>query len=260
MFLVTSSPRSRPPSESPWLLWLDIAAIAAWGVLMLKYWLTGKLRVLIHPAYAWLCVVAGVGFLIVSIWKALQVRSRRRLSESQQHVSLFPPGWSTGLLLLAACIGLVVTPRPFTSQVALDRGVTDFLGVARIEPQSFRGVTNPEDRTIIDWSRTLSVYPEPDAYAGDPVDVIGFVILPEELSADKLIVARFTITCCAADAYPIGIPVVLPEGEARSQFESDSWIRVRGEMISTTLAERRQVAIAAREIEFVPEPDNPYDY
>jgi uncharacterized repeat protein (TIGR03943 family) len=164
------------------------------------------------------------------------------------------------LLLLAACGGLLFTPRPFASQVALERGVTDFLEVTRVEPQSFRGTADPAERSIIDWSRTLSVYPEPDAYEGQAVDVIGFVIHPPELSDEMMMVARFTITCCAADAYPIGLPVMLPEGRSRQAFEPDSWVRVRGEMLSSTLQDRRQVVVAARTLEMVPEPENPYDY
>lgn len=76
--------------------------------------------------------------------------------------------------------------------------------MTRIEPESFRGANNPEDRSIVDWTRTLSVYPEPEAYAGQPVDVKGFVVHPPKLDEDLIIVARFMITCCAADAYPVG--------------------------------------------------------
>ncbi|MDC0832437.1 TIGR03943 family protein [Geitlerinema sp. CS-897] len=251
--------QTAPKSDPKWLLWLDNLAIAAWGVLILKYWLNGKLRILIHPAYTWLCVAAAIGFLLVATWKSLQLWKRRRLPiVPQQHISLFPPGWSSALLLLAAFAGLVITPRPFTSQVALERGVTDALAITRVEPQSFRANLNPEDRSIIDWTRTLSVYPEPDAYAGDPVDVVGFVIHAPDLPENYFIVARFTITCCAADAYPVGLPVKLTD--ERQAYPPDTWVRVRGKILSAVLQDRRQVAILAEAIESVPEPENPYSY
>ena len=41
--------------------WLDVVAITAWGILMLKYWLTGKLYLLIHPDYFWLAISGGTG-------------------------------------------------------------------------------------------------------------------------------------------------------------------------------------------------------
>ncbi|OAB57839.1 hypothetical protein AY600_16900 [Phormidium willei BDU 130791] len=253
--------RSRPPRLQNWGIWLDIITLFLWGVVMMQYWLTGKLRILIHPAYAWLCILAGICFLLIAAWKALQLRSRRGSPEApQQHISLFPPGWSTGLLLASACIALIFTPRPFASQVALDRGVTDFLSLTRVEPESFRGANNPEDRSIVDWTRTLSVYPEPDAYAGDPVKVDGFIIHPPDLDDNLIIIARFMITCCAADAYPVGLPVQLPPGTSRQDLEPDSWVQIRGEMKSGRLEDRRQVIIAAESLEPIPEPDDPYGY
>ena len=144
--------------------------------------------------------------------------------------------------------------------MALERGVTDFLSMTRIEPESFRGANNPEDRSIVDWTRTLSVYPEPEAYAGQPVDVKGFVVHPPKLDEDLIIVARFMITCCAADAYPVGLPVQLPPGSTRNEFEPDGWLRIRGEMKSGRLEGRRQVIIAAETLDPIPEPDDPYGY
>lgn len=44
--------------------WLDILAITAWGVLLLQYWLTGKLGLLIHPRYFGLTTVTGFVLLI----------------------------------------------------------------------------------------------------------------------------------------------------------------------------------------------------
>ncbi|MFM8009306.1 MAG: TIGR03943 family protein, partial [Dolichospermum sp.] len=34
-------------ASNKFIPWLDVVAIAAWGILMLKYWLTGKLYLLI---------------------------------------------------------------------------------------------------------------------------------------------------------------------------------------------------------------------
>lgn len=53
--------RSRPKPDNR-LLWLDIITMFLWGVVMMQYWLTGKLRLLVHPAFSWLCIVAGFYF------------------------------------------------------------------------------------------------------------------------------------------------------------------------------------------------------
>jgi uncharacterized repeat protein (TIGR03943 family) len=242
------------------LPWLDVVAIAAWGVLMVKYWFTGKLSLLIHPNYFGLVVVAGIALILISIAKARQLwRQRRRQVESTaQHINLFPPGWGSALLLTTAILGLVITPQVFASDKAIQRGVGDFLGSSRMQPQSFRATVRPEERSLVDWVRTLNVYPEPDAYTGQKVKVQGFVIHPQDLGQEYLFLARFVLTCCAADAYPIGLPVKL--STSRQEYKPDSWFEVEGKMETATLSGKRQLTINASSLKSIPQPKTPYGY
>lgn len=243
--------------------WLDVLAIVAWGGLFLKYWITGKLYLLIHPNYMWLTVAAGIALLIVGGLRAAtlirqRLRRVRRSEAETQHLTLLPSGWSSVLLLAVAILGLVISPRAFASQTALDRGVTDTLTMTRVKPQAFRASTNSEDKSIIDWVRTLTVYPEPDAYTGQKVKVQGFVIHPPSLSNQYLLISRFVITCCAADAYPISLPVKLPN--SRDTYKPDSWQEVEGQMVTETLDGKRQLVIEAKALKPIAEPKNPYNY
>ena len=203
-----------PPTQNPKLKiqnfllpWLDVIAIAAWGILLLKYWLNGKLSLLIHPDYFWSAIATSIALLVISGLRAWALLRRRRMIAPLAHITLLAPGLSSGLLLSAAILGLVVTPRVFASQTAIQRGVTDSITLTRSQPQAFHSSRRPEERSLIDWVRTLTVYPEPDAYTGQKVKVQGFVIHPPELPKDYLLLSRFVITCCAADAYPVGLPV-----------------------------------------------------
>ncbi|WP_088240218.1 TIGR03943 family putative permease subunit [Calothrix rhizosoleniae] len=242
------------------LPWLDVLAIIAWGILMLKYWLTGKLSLLIHPNYFGLVVAAGIVLIVISLAKTQQLwRQRRRQTEpSAQHISLFPPGWGSALLLTTAILGLLITPQVFASQKAMQRGVNDLLGTSRIQPQAFTASIRPEERSLVDWVRTLNVYPEPDAYTNQKVKVQGFVIHPLELGQEYLFLAQFVLTCCAADAYPIGLPVKLPT--SRQEYKPDSWLEVEGTMETATLSEKRQLTINAKSLKSIPQPKNPYSY
>lgn len=243
------------------LPWLDVLAITAWGILMLKYWFTGKLSLLIHPNYFWLTVVAGIALIATGIAKARQLwkQGHRRVeSSSTQHISLFPPGWGSALLLTTAILGLMITPQVFASQKAMQRGVNDLLGTSRIQPQAFKASVRPEERSLIDWVRTLNVYPEPDAYTGQKVKVKGFVIHPPELGQEYLFLARFVLTCCAADAYPIGLPVKL--STSRQEYKPDSWLEVEGIMETASLSGKRQLTINASSLKNIPQPKNPYSY
>jgi uncharacterized repeat protein (TIGR03943 family) len=240
--------------------WLEVLAIAAWGVLFLKYWSDGKLYVLIHPNYFWLTVVAGFVLLMVASWRAIILLRQRRSTTEPQHITLFPPSVSSLLLIAIAILGLMIPPRAFASQTALDRGVTDTLNLTRVKPQAFRSGSNSEDKSIIDWLRTVTVYPEPDAYAGQKVKVKGFVIHSPKLPQNYLLISRFILTCCAADAYPVSLPVKLPTNQNRDAYKPDSWLEISGQMVTETLEERRQVTIAAQSLQPISEPKNPYDY
>ncbi|MGA9379651.1 MAG: TIGR03943 family protein [Phormidium sp.] len=249
--------------------WLDVIAIIAWGILLLKYWLTDTLGLLIHPDYFWLVIFGGFGLLIIGgckVWLLLKPYLKRKPKsgrnfippQSEQHITLFPPGVSSIILLTAALLGFLIAPRIFTSQIALQRGVTDTLLMTRAQPKEFKIAKRPEERTLIDWVRTLNVYPEPDAYSGQKVKVAGFVIHSPQLPDNYLLISRFIITCCAADAYPVGLPVKLTS--SRSTFAPDAWLNIEGEMITETLSGKRQLVINANSLTPIPEPKNPYDY
>jgi len=254
----------RPTRRLPWRFILDTLAILLWGVLLLRFWISGRINVLLHPSYVWLAVVAGIFLLALGVFRFIQLvgmgRQYRLTADTPQtqHFNLFPPGWSSALLVAVAVFGMQYSPQAFASQVALQRGVTETLTMTRSQPQSFRGGTRPEDRSLIDWVRTLNVYPEPDAYEGLPARIEGFVIHPDDLPGEYLMLARFVITCCAADVYPVGMPVRLT-GD-RSAYAPDQWFRVEGSMATETLNGQRQLVIQAQQLTPIPEPENPYEY
>ncbi len=254
--------------------WLDTVAILSWGILLLKYWITGKLSILIHPNYFGLTVAGGIGLIIIGgykMWELIKLtRSNHKSPASPtinspripkvEHITLFPPSFGSTLMLSVALIGLVTTPRTFTSQTALERGLTESLPITRLQPQEFRNTTKPEKRSLIEWVRLLNFNPEPDTYIGQKVKVQGFVIHPPNVSEQYIWIGRFIITCCAADAYPVGLPVKLPIGQSRTAFPPDSWLEIEGEASSEELQGKRKLTIQADSLKSIPEPKNPYDY
>ena len=247
--------------------WIDPIAILAWGILLLKYWITGKLNILIHPNYFALTIIGGIGLIgigSVKFWQVVQAHTvesdQPKTSQNLQHISLFPPGWSSVLFLAAAILGLWITPRTFGSHTALQRGLTESLPTTRTQPQEFRTAARPEERSLIEWVRMLNVNPEPDAYTGQKANVTGFIIYPPSLPQGYLWLSRFVITCCAADAYPVGIPVLLPPDTSRQDYPQDSWLEVVGEMTTQTIDGERRLTIKATKLTKIPEPRNPYEY
>ena len=249
-------------STSPWSRsrlpdWLTTAAIAAWGILMLDYWASGKLGLLIHPKYFGLTVTTGLFLAVLACLQGVRL-VRQRSGLRLQHFALIPPSWLSTILLTAALVGLIITPRPFASQTAIQRGLQDNAIVTRTRPQTFRVTSKPESRSLLDWTRTLDVYPEPDAYEGQAVNVEGFVVHTNDLPETYLTLTQFVITCCAADAYPVGLPIKLEQN--RQAYPVDQWFRVKGKMITETLNDRRQLVVLANSLDSIPEPKNPYSY
>lgn len=241
----------------PWPIALDVLALLLWGLMLLRYWWTGLLAVLLHQDYHWLAIGAGWLLLLLAVWRGLGLITSRR-AIGTPHIALLPRKWSLMVLLGIAVFGLIYVPRPFASDTALARGIADPIGLTRSQPQRFARNTPPGERSLIEWIRTLNVYPEPDAYTGDPVEVTGFVIHPPNWDETYLMVARFVLTCCAADAYPVGLPVNLTRD--RTEFTTDSWITVQGEMTTETLDGQRRLVIRPSNVTVVPEPANPYEF
>ena len=153
--------------------------------------------------------------------------------------------------------------------MALQRGVSETLPVTRSLAQNFRATVKPEERSLIEWVRTLDAYPEPDAYTGQKVKVTGFVINLPQLNDNYLLLGRFILTCCAVDAYPVGLPVKLEA--SRSAYPADSWLEITGEMATELLnldtqkvqgvpLQKRQLVIVAKTVKPIPPPADPYGY
>lgn len=237
--------------------WLDITAITAWGILLLKYAIDGTLYILIHPSYYLLVTVTGVCLLLIGIFQSWRLYRGNITNSQELHISLLPQGLTTMLLLGTAIAGLIITPKLFTSHAAIQRGISsESVTVTRSQPQSFRAAVKPESKTLVDWVRTLNNYPEPDAYLGQKVNINGFVFYPKDLPDNYLMLSRFVITCCAADAYPVALPVKFTG--TRQNYPQDSWFQIKGKAIVETFSGSRQFVIEASEIKSIPTPKNPY--
>lgn len=254
---------------------LDILGILAWGLLLLKYSVTGELRLLIHPNYFGLVSFTGgilVVLALVRAWqwsRQLARRQREEVQDTVAHITLLPTGVGSVLLLVTAILGFVIAPTVFSSQVALQRGVSNTLPATQLQTQSFQNNIKPEERSLMDWIRTLNAYPEPDAYAGQKAKITGFVVYPKNLPDNYILLTRFVLTCCAVDVYPVALPVRL-EG-SRTQFPQDTWLEVQGTMETDTLnantqnfkgteSFKRQLVLVADSVKTVPTPADPYSY
>ncbi len=251
---------------------LDIFALMSWGILFLKYSLTRQLVLLIHPNYFWLVTITGIILLSISIYKIYEILTDKitdNVTTNEEHITLFPPIFSSSLLITIAVLALLIPPKILASDTALQRGISDSLPITRIQPQSWNLKIKPEERSLLEWIRTLNAYPEPDTYTGQKAKIKGFVVHSDNLPDNYFLISRFVITCCAVDAYPVGIPVKI-NNDTRNNYPPDTWLEIEGNMITETLnkfnnntssnIEKRQLVLEAKSLQKIPTPIDPYEY
>jgi uncharacterized repeat protein (TIGR03943 family) len=89
------------------------------------------------------------------------------------------------------------------------------------------------------------------ARAGETVDFVGFVTRYADTPADEILLTRYVVTCCVADATIAQVRVVnVPAG----RFRPNDWV----EVVGTIYPIGREVIVDASSVEPVDRPERPY--
>lgn len=89
------------------------------------------------------------------------------------------------------------------------------------------------------------------ARAGETVDFVGFVTRYADTPADEILLTRYVVTCCVADATIAQVRVVnVPPG----RFQRNDWVEVTG----TIYPIGREVIVNASSVVPVERPERPY--
>ncbi len=98
---------------------------------------------------------------------------------------------------------------------------------------------------------------EPAMHHGREVTVSGFVYSMPELDENQLILGRYLITCCVADAIVIGF---LAEFPPDADIEEFVWLKITGEGVMGEFNNQEVGMIKVDEYREVEQPDFPYLY
>lgn len=94
-------------------------------------------------------------------------------------------------------------------------------------------------------------------FIGKKVEVSGFVYREKGFKDNQFVVARFGISCCAADASVYGLLSTL---ENASTLKKDTWVHIEGIIQKTTYNGEDAPYVQVQQIESIHPPDNPYVY
>lgn len=98
---------------------------------------------------------------------------------------------------------------------------------------------------------------EPDKFLDKTITLTGFIYREESFDKNRIVVGRFGVSCCVADA---GIFGLLVEGEDLSVHPTDSWVQVTGTLSSVDFNGWELPMIKLSSIKSVQKPKQAYVY
>ncbi|HND50052.1 MAG TPA: TIGR03943 family protein, partial [Anaerolineales bacterium] len=117
--------------------------------------------------------------------------------------------------------------------------------------------TESQERDILQWLKLFTFQLDVTKFIGQEASVVGFVYFDDKLEQNQFFVSRFVVSCCAADAFAIAMPV---RWEKSAELQQDSWVVVRGTIDSIDIEGVRTPMIIASAVEATDIPAQPYIY
>lgn len=224
--------------------------------------LTGNLSNYVNERFVWLSYVAVVLFFVLgaaSLWSL--VGENRAHSHTHDHEYVHGDhshsvGWGMiAVVALPLVLGVLIPSKPLGAE-AVD-------GAIATQQLTYGGATitvlnkPPLERNVLDWLRAFSNTELSSDFNGEQADVIGFVYREPNYPADTFLVARFTVSCCVADASAIGLPVRYTGTDTLTE---GSWVRVSGGFDAGQFADLDTPILVAQAVEQIDQPEHPYLY
>jgi uncharacterized repeat protein (TIGR03943 family) len=158
-------------------------------------------------------------------------------------------------LLVPVVFGLLAPTKPLGASALGTRGISQ---EAPVREAGTIKLSTPSktDKNILDWLRDFSRTKDLNTFNGQTADVIGFVYNDPKAGAGRFWVARFTVSCCVADANAIGM--LVQTHTSPNDLQTDQWVRVVGKIAIVEFDGEQMPIIVASKIEPTVMPENPY--
>lgn len=254
---------------------VKIVLLIGLGWFLASRLLYGTLNFYIHPRFNGLTLVTAVLLILLAIAYWWQKMGRHEFADMRghddhdhdhdhthehdhDHEHSHDVPW-TGLFILAIPIllGLLVKPQPLGANALDNRELNFSLTAAQSSGLRDSTIETGGTRNILDWLYAFQRQQEPAFFNGEEVDVIGFVYRDERFGDNMFMVSRFTISCCVADANPIGLIVEWPDAPA---LVDNSWVQVNGTLLAQSFDNRTIPIVQATNVTITEAPAQPYLY
>jgi uncharacterized repeat protein (TIGR03943 family) len=219
------------------------AVLGSWATLFWTLLLTGRTALYLSSRTAWLVPMGAVLLSVAAVSRLATARTVRT-----EHLDA-RGWWGYATVALPVVVVLILPPITLGSFAASRR--SSFSGAS--------GLVTPDD---IDHGPLTMIHvgaaqsnPEDLARlrrrAGEEVTFAGIATRGPEMPPDEVLLTRFVITCCVADATTAQVRVIdVPPGS----FEEGDWLEVTGRIYPLG----DEILVAASATQPIPPPESPY--
>ena len=232
----------------------SLGGIAACGYVLLLA-CRGQLGFYIHPRYHLFTAILstiGIAFLVIDIVLQLKSGVFAHHRFKFRHVK-FTPCLSV-LILLA---GYLLPPKPLSPSSVTQRensiatSQTNYCNI----PKPKEGETNV---SINRWRSAFNSCQKLSYFDNTSIMITGFVSSGtlQNYGYDYFELARYVISCCAADSIPMKI---LVEKTPANSYRDSTWLTVKGKLMQKIINGKAEYVITESTATAIPQPEDPYE-
>jgi putative membrane protein len=213
---------NRKPLVFGTLVWSLI--LVGWGGLIVVLLATGDMLKYLHPRMLPFAALSAAIFLALGLLTGINALQGKGSQAPRAGYALF---------LVPLLLSSVGGARGLDEAAVLNRILSGGSGGVSastiksldelLESIGPEGVIPFEDWSFYNLSSDLNA--NPSRYVGRTISMTGFSFRPSILLDNQLYLTRFLITCCVADAEPLGL---LTELVNASRFADYAWLRIEG--------------------------------
>lgn len=145
---------------------------------------------------------------------------------------------------------LITPPAVLSAELAMSRDVGAPPLFQDADTVLLAATGDTDSFGVGDWATVFATSTDPEAFAGTPVALTGFVTPSED--GDGFQLTRMIITHCVIDAQPAIVPVT----GAVTGYETGDWVDVTGTVRDVDGA----LVVEAAEVAATAQPEDPYEY
>lgn len=219
------------------------AVLGAWASLFWFLLVTDRWSLYLSTRTFWVVPTGAILLTIAAVGRLMTARVPR---PEPVPSSL---SWTLGVIALPVVLILVLPPATLSGYALGRRGGFVGSGVSVSTSDIASGTLSFIDVAAAQSSKAGMAALR--SRAGEQVTLEGFVWRQDGAAADEILLTRYVVTCCVADATSAQVRVVnVPPG----RFAPDDWVSVTGRIYPLG----NEILVDASAVQAIPQPERPY--